>query len=44
MKEGDHSFQPPKESKRTREENWLIAVRLIGRFIMEQTNVELAVR
>lgn len=44
MKEGDHSFQPPKESKRTREENWDIAARLIGRFIMEVTGVELAVK
>lgn len=44
MKEGDHSFQPPKESKRTREENWDIAARLIGRFIMEVTNIELAVK
>ena len=44
MKEGDHSFQPPKESKRTREENWNIAARLIGRFIMEVTGIELAVR
>ena len=44
MKEGDHSFQPPKESKRTREENWTLAARLIGRFIMEITNIELAVK
>ena len=44
MKEGDHSFQPPKESKRLREENWDIATRLIGRFIMEITNIELAVK
>ncbi len=44
MKEGDHSFQPPKESKRTREENWSVAARLIGRFIMEITNIELAVK
>lgn len=43
MKEGDHSFQPPKESKRTREENWDVAVRLIGRFIMETTGIELDV-
>ncbi len=44
MKEGDHSFQPPKESKRTREENWTLAARLIGRFIMEVTGIELAVK
>lgn len=44
IREGDHSLQPPKESKRTREENWNACVKLTGRFIMEQTGVELAIK
>lgn len=44
IREGDHSLQPPKESKRTREENWLACAKLTGRFIMEQTGVELAIK
>lgn len=44
IREGDHSLQPPKEFKRTREENWTACAKLIGRFIMEQTGIELAIK
>lgn len=44
IREGDHSLQPPKESKRTREENWSACAKLTGRFIMEQTGIELAIK
>ncbi|RLS56704.1 MAG: alpha/beta hydrolase [Planctomycetota bacterium] len=41
IREGDHSLQPPKESKRTREENWNAAAKLVARFFMEVAGVEL---
>ncbi len=41
IREGDHSLQPPKESKRTREENWNASVKLVARFAMEVAGVEL---
>ena len=44
IREADHSLQPPKEFKRTREENWTASAKLIGRFVMELTGVELAVK